>query len=165
MAEISKAYYNTLVNEAKSIGVTEQPYVLASILSKLGGGDGASLTDVLEALETYGGDYRQSGLFSLSSSVTPIYTEDFDVIVVGGTFYNPNNVPVFIKFYEASIPPLLSPNYVLMIPALGQVILDSTTSYFVSNNLYAAAHTTYNGTLAPATNLLVSNIKYKVIET
>lgn len=130
-------------------------------------GSGGISEQILSALQTYDGsvNYFFSNIFDLSDAITPIYAIPLEVLFLGGTFYNPNNVPVFVKFYDSAIPTLSTPNYILMIPALGQVVLDSTTTYFSTVSLYAACHTTYNGTIAPVTSLKVSNIKYKVIPT
>ena len=122
-------------------------------------GSGGISEQILSALQTFGNGYSQTGELSLTDTIVSV-SEGSIVGFLGGTFYNPNNVPVFLKFYADILG--ASTVYTLMIPALGQVVLDSSTIYFTSNDLFLACSTSYNSLIAPTLNLLVSNIKYIV---
>lgn len=139
MTAITKAYYNQLVSEARTLGVAEQPYVLASLLSVSGGGTGsATLADILSALTAFDVssvkylNYRITNLGETGSESIQLAGElNTMYSLSNATIYNPNAYPVFIKLYEAETvvigtTPVV---YTIMIPALGQIVLDSNTFY------------------------------------
>lgn len=161
---ITKTYYLQLVAEAKTLGVAEQPYVLASLLNVMGGGTGlASLSDILEALQTFGDDYVNNGRADLT--LTPSVVDNVNTVkFLGGTFYNPNAYPVFLKFYEDASPTVGSDPILhqLMVPAIGQVVLDATTVYCENFRSVAATKFYEFADVTAITLPVISYIKFKL---
>lgn len=153
MSTITKAQYTALVAEARALGITEQPYTLANILLNLGGGGGsvASLTDILNAIQTYGAnnvtDKNTSN--NTAKDIPAFSTDGLNIAYFGGIYYNPNAYPVFLKFYEGAAADVVVGTtpivYQLMIPALGQVVLDSSTVYFYATEKISYATTKFYG--------------------
>ena len=174
-AAITKAYYMQLCAEARTLGVAEQPYVLASLLNVMGGGaSAATITNLLNALQTYDGGVYYGGLANEELSNTPLDIAENSEFTgkigfLGGSFYNPNAVPVFLKFYTIAAQDVTvgttAVYYSFMVPALGQVILDSTTFYTVTDvNLSFACVTGYadSSGAAPLLPIKCYNVKYNV---
>lgn len=149
-----------------------QDYLLY-LIANGGGGSSTSVTlaDLLAALETFDAEtkYIQTNYLSVNNVAQNLVSSGLglsNVLIQGGTFYNPNNVPVFLKFYNTDAPTVGTtvPIYYIMIPALGQVVLDSTTSYSsTEGSLSIAATLGYDNGTALVTPLQVINIKYKKI--
>ena len=110
----TKSDYIAVVNEGSDIGITEQPFILFRIWQKLMG-FGSSQTYLNEVDET---------AQEISLGATKLR---------GLNIYNPNAYPVYLKFYDNIIGNIVIGSsfiaYEIMIPATGQVILDSDTIY------------------------------------
>ncbi len=111
-----------------------------------GGGGSTNLQNILEAIETYGGFYNTYKTTSNNvAKDIPTYSDDANIGYLGGIYYNPNAYPVFLKFYEELTPTIgVSPIiYRIMVPALGQVLLDAATVYFYCFEVISFATTKF----------------------
>lgn len=149
-----------LQKDAQDAQMDFRDYLLFLLVN--GGASGVTnLTDILNALQTYG-----NGYFVFGETYLTISPVTFDTLrkLIGGTFYNPNNYPVFIKFYAEAEPTVGDsfPVYQIMIPALGQVILDATTVY--QNVASVAVTKLYEYTdITPVTLPIISYFKLQTI--
>ena len=173
MTAITKAYYMQLCAEARELNIAEQPYVLASLLNVSNGNNGGSpVWEIIKSIRGFSSGYNLATLkvYNKALTATPQDVQlgggGYNVSINGGVFYNPNAVPVFLKFCDA-----LAANvnvgttdvvYKLMIPALGQVLLDSTKYYcdfLVSCTAYCTTGYLDANTTAPATGIeLITDI-------
>ena len=105
-----------------------------------GGTNGTNLIqDLINSIRGFSGGFALSTIQvqnkALKNVPVGIYlpVSGNNASINGGVFYNPNNVPVFLKFCDelvADVTVGVTPvAYKLMIPALGQIVLDSTTYY------------------------------------
>lgn len=145
--------------------VTLRDEILYQIYSQNGGsGSFPYLYSLLNAVSGLGAftdiSTRYTALSSAPQTCASGMTVGFSGLN-GLNFYNPNAVPVFLKFFDDEdinvTVGVTVPVWSLMIPALGQVVLDSTSVYFKSQSgfISVAAVTGYadNNSTAPATGL------------
>ena len=138
-------------------------------------GSGGINEQILNALQTFGSgigfEYIENGrIFLDENPVDLVSTLDASVLAfVGGNFYNPNNVPVFVKFCDVAAVNVTvgttSIQYSFMIPALGQVVLDSNTFYHVNQDIamsyYVVTGYSNADTTAPTLAIVASSKMYK----
>lgn len=133
-------------------------------------GSGSVSEQILHALQTFdatSASFVFTRLTDLDETPQNLFTQASSVILfLGGTYYNPNTYPVYLKVYQATVPIIGTtvPVHTIMIPALGQVVLDSTTAYALCEDHFSLAVTKGyedSNTEAIATDVYCT-VKYQV---
>ena len=129
---------------------------------------GTTIADVLNQVNEQAA-YKNAGDYKNAVLSAKALVKEGRCALTGLNVYNPNNVTVFIKFYDAASTAAVtvgvtSVAYMLPIPPFGSVVLESTNTPKKTFGLgiVAVALTGYldSDVTAPATALYVSNINF-----